>query len=259
MTQLTKVSVAPRAIRHRALAVAHLLALTLALAVAPTHAAQSKALGLVLETQNGRLAGALTSAGSTIFPGDILNTDSDGAIKVRIGQTTYELLADTTVVFYTGQSSPTPVAELRRGTLVVSNHSASEGFQIYASDVRIVNGDTRPIEGQVSIKSRCELVVSTQEGLMEVLAGSEKKTVDHDHAYRVIPEHSVDDAREAISPEDPEYHKNHKHTGCAVAAAHAAKGPIMAANSHFTALALGVTGVGVSIIILKALESPDRP
>jgi hypothetical protein len=211
-----------------------------------------------VETQNGHIGGSLTSEGSTIFPGDILNTDSDGALKVRIGQTTYELLGDTTAVFYTGQTSP--IAELRRGTLVVSNHSASEGFVIYASDVRIVSDQERPIEGQVSLKSPCELVVSTQQGLMDVVAASEKKTVDHDHAYRVIPEHSVDDARKPVSPEDPDYHKNHKHAGCAAPIAqHAVKGPITAANSHFTELALGATGVGVTIIVLKALESPDRP
>lgn len=239
---------------HLALATA----LSLALLPASGSAAQTKALGMVLQTQNGRIGGSLTSEGSTIFPGDILNTDSDGALKVRIGQTTYELLGDTTVVFYVGQSSP--IAELRRGTLAVSNNSPSEGFVIYASDVRIVSDQARPIEGQVSLKSPCELVVSSQQGIMDVVAGSEKKTVDHDHAYRVIPEHSVNDAREPISPEDPDYHKNHKHAGCAAPLAqHGVKGPIMAANSHFTELALGVTGVGVAIIVYKSLESPDRP
>jgi hypothetical protein len=247
MNWLTKVSLA-----------AALTSAALMLNSAPAHAAQSKALGLVLETQGGRLDGALTSEGSTIFPGDILKTDTDGALKVRIGQTTYELLGDTTAVFYTGAASP--IAELRRGTLVVSNTSASEGFQIYASDVRVVPGQTRPIEGQVSLKSPCELVVSTQEGLLDVVAGTEKKTVDREHAYRVIPEHSVDDAREAISPEDPNYHKNHKHTGCAAPIAqHATKVPIGVGSSHFTELAFGVTGVAVGIIVYKSLESPDRP
>jgi|GEM_PF-2386733 len=233
-------------------------ALSLALLPAPGSAAQTKALGLVLQTQNGRIGGSLTSEGSTIFPGDILNTDSDGALKVRIGQTTYELLSDTTVVFYVGQSSP--IAELRRGTLAVSNNSPSEGFVIYASDVRIVSDEARPIEGFVSFKSPCELEVRSQQGVMNVVAGSEKKTVDHDHAYRVVPEHSVADAREAISPEDPDYHKNHKHTGCAAPIAqHAVKGPVMAANSHFTELALGATAIPVIFTVFKAFESPDRP
>ncbi|MGA2810836.1 MAG: hypothetical protein ABSG16_05510 [Candidatus Acidiferrum sp.] len=246
------------ALKQISLAALAACALNLALSVAPGCAAQSKPLGLVLETQYGRIGGALTSEGSTIFPGDILTTDSDAALKVRIGQTTYELLGDTTVVFYAGQSSP--IAELRRGTLTVSNSSPSEGFQIYASDVHIVSDQERPIRGQVSLKSPCELVVSSQEGLLDVIAGSEKKTVDHEHTYRVIPEHSVDDARQAISPEDPDYHKNHKHAGCAAPIAqHAVKGPIMAASSHFTELAYSATGVVVAISVIKALESPDRP
>jgi hypothetical protein len=213
---------------------------------------------VILESQDGRLGATSASAGSTVFAGDILNTESDGAIKVRIGQTTYELLGDTTAVFYPGQVSP--IAELRRGTIVVSNNSPSETFQIYASDVLIVADQARPIQGQVSLKSPCELVVSSQEGLMDVVAGSEKKTVDHDHAYRVVPEHSVDATREAISPEDPDYHKNHTHGGCAAPIAqHGMTAPVMAANSHFALLAAGVAGAVTVILIHQALESPDRP
>jgi len=95
---------------------------------------------------------------------------------------------------------------------------------------------------------------------MDVVAGSEKRTVDHDHAYRVIPEHSVDAAREAISPEDPNYHKNHTHAGCAAALAqNGGKAPVMGGNSHFTALAFSTAGVIATISIVKAVESPDRP
>jgi hypothetical protein len=227
------------------------------LALTPTHAAQNKALGMVVDSQGGNIGSANASAGSSIYGGDVLSTESDGGLTVRIGHTTYQLLGDTSAVFYQGQSSP--IAELRRGTIVVSSNSASEAFEIFASDVRIVSGSDRPIQGQVSLKSPCELVVSSQKGQMDVVAGSEKRSVDHDHAYRVIPEHSVDKMREAISPEDPDYHKNHTHAGCAAAITHAGKGPILAASSHFTQVALGAAGVAVVVVSIKAYESPDRP
>jgi hypothetical protein len=231
--------------------------LSLSFALAPIHAAQTKSLGMILDSQGGHIGATTVTAGSSVYVGDILSTDTDGSLTVRIGQTTYQLQGDTSAVFFPGQSSP--IAELRRGTIVVSNNSASEGFEIFASDVRIVSGTARPIQGQVSLKSPCELVVSSQEGLIDVVAGSEKKTVDHDHAYRVIPEHSVDKTRDAISPEDPNYHQNHTHTGCAAALAHATKGPILAGNSHFTELALSAAGVIIIVSIIKAYESPDRP
>jgi hypothetical protein len=231
--------------------------LCLAFAHAPTHAAQTKAVGMILESQGGRIGSAPASAGSSIYVGDILNTDTDGSITVRAGHTTYTLLGDTSAAFYPGQTSP--IAELRRGTIAVSNNSASEGFEIFASDVRVVSGTTHPIQGQVSLKTPCELVVTSQEGFMDVVAGSEKRTVDHEHAYRVIPEHSVNPRDATISPEDADYHKSHTHAQCAAIAQHATKGAIMAANSHFTEVALGAAAVGTIIIIHQALESPDRP
>ncbi len=226
-------------------------------ALTPIHAAQTKALGMILDSQGGHIGAANTSAGTSVYPGDILNTDADGTLTVRIGRTTYQLLGDTSVAFFPGASSP--IAELRHGTINVSNNTTSEGFEIYASDVRIVSDTARPIQSQISLKSRCELMVSSQEGVVNVVAGSEKRSVDHDHAYRVVPEHSVDDSREAISPEDPNYHKNHSHVVCAAALAQAGKAPVLAGSSHFTELALGAAGIIVTVVTIKAYESPDRP
>jgi len=230
---------------------------SLSFAFAPLHAAQTKAVGMILDARGGHIGSAATSAGSSVYVGDILSTDTDGSLTVRVGQTTYQLLGDTSAAFYAGQTSP--IAELRRGSITVSNNSVSQGFEIFASDVRIVSGADRPIQGQVSLRSPCELVVTSQEGVLDVVAGSEKRTVDHDHSYRVIPEHSVDKIRDAISPEDPDYHKNHTHTACAAALTHAAKGPLQAANSHFVQIAFGAAAVISIIGVDKAYESPDRP
>src|SRR5271170_1491285 len=113
----------------------------LAFALAPLHAAQIKPLGMILESQGGRIGSANASAGATIYAGDILNTETEGSVTVRIGQTTYQLLGDSSAVFYSGPTSP--IAELRSGTIVVSNNSASQGFEIFASDVRVVSGSAR--------------------------------------------------------------------------------------------------------------------
>jgi hypothetical protein len=177
---------------------------------------------------------------------------------VRIGQTSYELVGDTSAAFYAGKEQP--IAELRRGTIKVVDNS-TESFVIYASDVRIVSDQPRPIQGEVSIKSPCELEVRSNLGIMDVVAGSEKRTVDHDHAYRVVPEHSVASTRDrAISPEDDDYHRNHTHAACAALVAQNNKGVVMAVgDSHFGLLAGGVAAAVTIPIVIKALESPDRP
>jgi len=51
---------------------------------------QVKALGMVLESEGAHIGSSPVSAGASLFLGDILSTDSDGRIKVRVGQTTYE-------------------------------------------------------------------------------------------------------------------------------------------------------------------------
>jgi hypothetical protein len=229
----------------------------LLLAFAPAQAAQNKSLGVILESQDARIGTSPTSAGASVYLGDILNTDANGHIRIRVGQTIYELLGDSSVAFYPGQSGT--IAELRRGTILVSDNSA-ENFQIYASDIRIVSDAPRPISGQVSLKNPCELEVSAQTGQMDVIASDQKRTVEHDHAYRVVPEHSVDPHDATVSPEDPNYHQNHTHAGCAVAAAqNAGKAPLAAGHSYFVPIAVGVVAVISIIPIVKAFESPDRP
>lgn len=228
-------------------------------ACTPAYAGQTKALGVVLESQGARIGSSPVSEGASLFVGDILNTESDGRVKVRVGQTTYELLGDSSAAFYPGQKGA--IAELRHGSILVSNNSASEGFEIYASDVRIVPGQSRPILGEVSIKSTCELLVSSTTGLMEVTAGAEKRSVRQAHSYRVVPEHSVEGMQDATtSPDDENYHHHHGHVGCAAPVAqHGMKAPVMAGNSHFLEVALVTTAVIAAIPIYKAFESPDRP
>jgi hypothetical protein len=220
-------------------------------------AAQNKALGILLESQEGRIGSSPASAGSSIYLGDILNTDPGGRMIIRVGQTTYQLLGDSSAAFYPGQTST--IAELRRGTILVST-STTETFQIYASDVRIEAEQERPISGQVSLKSPCELEVTSQAGIFDVIAGNDKRTVEHDKGLRVIPEHSVDPRDATISPEDSEYHRHHTHAACAIAAAqNTGKAPIAAGNSRFVYFAIGVAVVIGTIPVIKAYESPDRP
>ena len=143
MTRLTKFSLVAIAV----------LGVAWSFALAPVHAAQTKALGMIMDSQGGRIGSAPASAGSSVFVGDILNTDTDGHLTVRIGQTTYQLLGDTTVVFYAGQSSP--IAELRHGAINISNNSATEGFRNFrlgrAYRFRLGPSDSRRGQSQVAL------------------------------------------------------------------------------------------------------------
>jgi len=229
------------------------------LAFVPANAGQVKALGMVLESEGAHIGSSPVSAGASLFLGDILSTDSDGRIKVRVGQTTYELRGDSAAAFYPGKDGA--IAELRRGSILVANNSTTESFEIYASDVRVVPGQNRPVLGEVSIKSTCELVVSTTTGLLDVTAGAEKRSVKQSRSYRVVPEHSVDGQKDAtISPEDESYHRHHNHVGCAAALAQRGmKPPFANPDVHFLEVTFVAAGVITAIPVYKAFESPDRP
>jgi hypothetical protein len=220
--------------------------------------AQAPAAGVVVEAERARVGNGPVTAGASVYGGDVISTESDGHAQVRIGKTQFQLQGDTQVALFSGANGA--VAELRHGSLVVSNNNAAEGFQIYASDVRIVPTSDRPILGQVTLNAPCDVQIASEHGKLEATVGKEKKTIEDGHSYDVRPDFTVDDSRvPAISPDDSNYHRGHRHTSCAVAATHGTRAPIAAANSHF---AIGV-GVGIGVItvigIKKGLESPDRP
>jgi len=227
------------------------------LSVSPLYPAQTPNAGVILEAEKAQLGNSPVTAGATIFSGDVLSTDSEGHAQVRMGETRFQLAGDTEVAFFSTASGP--AAELRRGSLIVANNNASERFRIYASDILVVPTSDRPILGQVTINSPCDVQVTSEHGKLEATVGNETKTIEDAHSYDVRPDHSVRDTRiPGISPDDSEFHRGHNHATCAAAAQHAVKGAAVD-GSHFTIAVAALIGGITIIVIKKALESPDRP
>lgn len=230
----------------------------------PGHAAQTSPTGIIVDATSAHLGTAAATSGATVYPGDIINTDDGGHATIRIGQTRYELVSNSTAAIFPGAAGAT--LELRRGSVIISSNDAAEPFRIFASDVLVVPDDIRPLLTQVTINSECSVHVTSQQGKVEATSGHETRTVDGDHAYDVRPEFFVYDSRvPAISPDDPDFHRSHNHKSCPAAplehqaAKLATKFPVAAGNSHFTIMAGTVIGIITVITIHKALESPDRP
>jgi len=233
--------------------------LTVCLAVTPVHSAEPQPAGIILEATGAHLGNASASSGASVYFGDIITTEADGHAAVRIGQTQFQLSGDTTVAFF--PSANGPAAQLRHGTLAISNNTATEKFRVYASDVLVVPQAVRPILAQVTLNSSCSVQVSSQEGKVDATSGHETKTIEAQHSYDVRLEFTVNDSRvPAIGPDDDDFHRGHSHSACAAAPQQArGKLPVAGGSSHFVEI-IGGVAVIVSIIgIRKALESPDRP
>ena len=231
-------------------------ALVATLVLAVSSVAQNQLAGVILEAERTLAGNAQVTAGTSVFSGDVLSTESEGHAQVRIGQTRFQILPDSEAAFLVTDRGP--VAELRRGSLIVSDN-ASESFRIYASDVLVVPTSDRPILGQVTIESPCEVKITSQHGRLEATAGREKKTIEEAHAYKVRPEFTVHDTRvPAISPDDDAFHRGHTHATCAAPLQNSAR-KLPFVPSHFTTVVGGAVAVVTVIGVSEALESPDRP
>lgn len=106
------------------------------LSVTPMYPAQNQATGVVLEADGAHVGESSLTPGASLYSGDVVSTESDGRAQLRVRQARFELIGETYAAFFPGPNGA--VAELRHGTLIVALNSASEGFEIFASDVRIV-------------------------------------------------------------------------------------------------------------------------
>lgn len=226
------------------------------LAGAPMYPAQNQAVGIVLEADGAMAGGSNLSAGSSLYLGDVVNTDSDGHAQLRVRHSMFQMIGETYAAFFPGPSGA--VVELRHGTLIVALNNAAEGFEIIASDVRIVPKDARPILAQITMNSSCDLQIKVQHGTLEATSGKETKTLEEAHSYDVIPEYSVNESRNpAISPDESEYHRGHEHKVCALAAKLGPK-PSAAGLSHFKIIAAAV-GAGILIPVLLHTGGGGQP
>ena len=160
---------------------------------APMYPAQNQSTGVVLEADGAHLGEARLTAGATLYTGDVVSTESDGHAQLRVRQSRFELIGEANAAFFPGASGA--VAELRHGTLIVALNSGSEGFEIFASDVRIIPKTERPILAQITMNSACDLQIKVQHGTLEATAGKETKTLEEAHSYDVTPEFSVHDSQ----------------------------------------------------------------
>ena len=220
-------------------------------------AAQNAPLGVVQHADKAHLGPGVVNEGATVYGGEVLSTDSGGAIDLRVGTSRYALLENSQASFY-----PTPkgsVVELRGGTLTFKRDTDGGGIEVVASDVRVVPEGDGAVMGQVTIVSPCKIKITSVLGQLDVISGKEKHTIKEKEEYSVMPEVTVLDIRERISPDDADYHKSHSHKACAAGYFPRGGSPLGAGSTRFLLIATGVGGVVAGVGIYLALESPDRP
>jgi FecR protein len=215
--------------------------------------------GMVVDAEGAQVGVSSLTNGASLYTGDVVSTSSDGHAQMRVRRSRFELIGQSSGAFFPAVNGA--VAELRHGTMIAALNSPSETFEIFASDVRIVPKSERPILAQITMNFSCDLQIRVQHGSLEATVVKETKTLEEGHSYDVIPEVSVIYSRNsAISPDESEYHRSHKHAACALAAKLGQR-PAPAGSSHFNILVgAGVaTAIIIPILFLRGGPLPESP
>ena len=143
----------------------------------------SAPLGWILQAERAHVGADITSGGATIYDGDRLETQEDGTLRARLGNSQMYLRPGTLAEVH-GLSNGFS-ASLFRGTVVAS---APEGqtFQVLANGATIRPVGTKASVAQVTWVNAKELLLTSNVGAVQVsLDGGDVKTIEAGNSFRM--------------------------------------------------------------------------
>jgi hypothetical protein len=148
----------------------------------PALAANEKPLGLVTQAQEANIGTAVIAVGTTVYPGDTVETDQGGTLRMKVGGSQVYLLASSTATL--SQKSDMVHALVARGTVGFSSNGTDQvGLEIPEGIVSAANG--QPAYGQVTLTGPREVVISAYRGTLVLDNDGELHTIPAGKSYRV--------------------------------------------------------------------------
>lgn len=210
-----------------------------ALMTAPPAAAAAPAapaMGVILQAERANVGNGVAAIGSTVFDGDLLQTDRDGLLRVRFGSSQAALIGGGAAVVH--QSPEGFFANLMQGELILSSGQGQQ-FSLLADGATIQPSTSKPTVAQVTWVGPKELIVMSRKGALRVSMGDETKTIADGASYRMV-----------IDP-------------AAVAASEPAPGPTPQAASQgknkFILIVIAAATAAITVGVVLAIESPPTP
>jgi hypothetical protein len=129
----------------------------------PALAAGLPPLGMVVAAQDARLANAKAVSGADLYPGDVLETDPGGSLRLKIETAQVYLLGSSSAILVREQEQGKVRAQLKAGTLGFSTANP-EGFEIQ-TPLGLVHGAAgQRAFGQVTLLAPNHALISVYEG-----------------------------------------------------------------------------------------------
>jgi hypothetical protein len=196
-------------------------------------------LGTVTHAERAHIGQAAASVGTTIYDGDRLSTDIGGALRINGAAITLQVAARSSVTL---RRAPTPEAnvqaELGSGTITFSSGQAGN-IAVLADDASIRPASHVSTMAQIWVISQKELLVYALRGSLNFSYHGDSKMIPEGTKFRVLLDPSEREV-DAASESNGDRRKPFK-------------------LPKFVLIAIGITaGLAVPIVI-RALESPDRP
>jgi hypothetical protein len=218
--------------------------LVLALLDIPALAATAKPLGLVVQAREAMLDNSTLAVGTTVFPGDTVQTDEGGTLRLKFGTNQLYLLSSSAATF--SQNENTIRATVARGTVGFSSNASSElELAIPQGILRAARGQAA--SGQVTITNPQEVVISSYQGALVLDNEGEFHTIPAGKTYRVTMD--LEPAAEPAAPARRDQDPN-KDAGVI---------PTKRRKLYFELILVGAAAIGTYFIWREVTESPSLP
>jgi len=148
----------------------------------PIAGAAEKPLGTVTQSQAARLDRAAAAVGATVYPGDTIDTDSTGSIRLRAGTAQLYLMSASSSRLE--DSSSGIHAELERGTAGFASGS-SDIVELEALGAMVRSRSGEASHGRVTIVGANELVVTSFRGPFDISIDGDTHSIGDGQSYRV--------------------------------------------------------------------------
>lgn len=146
----------------------------------PANAA-AKPLGMVVAAENAHLGGTKLSMGTNVFPGDSVQTDAGGTLRLRVGPTQVYLASESAAVLE--QTSDKIGATLSRGTVGFSSAQANQ-FEV-ETPVATVRPAAGSAFGEVTLVGQHTILVAAYRGSLLVSANGVERTISEGNSFSV--------------------------------------------------------------------------
>jgi hypothetical protein len=208
----------------------------------PAFAATAKPLGMVTQARQALLDNSTLAVGTTVYPGDTVQTEEGGTLRLKFGTAQLYLLGASAASF--SQNENVIRATVGRGTVGFAS-SASNDVELAIPQGILRGAYGQAAYGQATITSPQEVVISAYRGALILDNEGELHTIPEGKTYRVTMDLEPAALPPARKDQDPG-----KDAGVV---------PSRRRKLYFELFVVGAAALGSYLIWYEVTQSPSLP